>query len=1049
MSFSKARLRIACILTFSVIPALGISKNNRIKTHAVSKHQFVCGTSPQRDLNAVARGLYHEQLNFKRPGRDRLLAVAGESRIEADIGDVAVIEDDGTLITATNPFDLDGKSFSFEPAGANSYRVSSTSTGFNASGGTRIPLSDDDSRPISLEFSFTFYGASYTSVYVNSDGNLTFNTPDAESTDRDLARFAYGPPRISAFFNDLDPSTGSISFRRDSDGIVFIWENVPQFDTNNANSFSMKLFTNGIIEFVYGPRVDGIEAITGITPGSNQAAIAPVNFSSDLPTGALSGAIVEVFSSESIISETLLAKKFYQGHPDDFDHLIIFLDFDFNLGDAYAYEINIKNEISGIGLGRGDNTSFFGSSGRLRSLVMMGSLTGPQRYPNDPNQVYLGTNSTLGILGQESGHRWLAFTRFRDGEINSRTILGRDAAHWSFFFDSDGSVMEGNDIQDRGAEMGNTRFVTVRGTDTLSRLDQYAIGLVGQEDVPNMFVVENVTGTTRQPGSAPQIGVTFGGTRKEVTIDSIITANGAREPSVLQSPKVFRQAFILLTKRGQQPAPDQIAKVQNIRNAWVKFFNEQSGERGWIVTDLQRGPGTTPASIYLPYFQGDAKRFTGLALANWGSTPADVLFTAFDNGGNQTTTPGSIINPRMVTIGPGKQVAMLAEQVLGLSFSDPRNGWIQAQSTSSQVTGFFLDGDSDQNLLDGAVAGNQTYTELYFTRAQLGSGIFLGNTYKNLIDVVNPNATSATLEFRLTDSTGAVQAMVPRTLAPRGRIAEDLSTLFPGIAQPRTTGYVKLTSNVGVIGYQSIDGGVTVFALPAQPPSTATKLYSAQFASGGAGDIRFFTDLNFINTSAQPRTIQLQLIGNNGTPVTPLVSRQLAPGAQIRTRGESIFDLPDPALATVLTEGSLVVTADGPGVIGDVTFGDPLNERFVASLPLDGTPASNLVLSQVAQGSGGGPKPYFTGVALFNPNDNDVMVTLDVFSEGGVKTGTVTFPLARGNRTSRTLPQFIPAISEQLRGYIRITVTGGSVIAFELFGDQALEFLAAVPPQPI
>src|SRR4029453_14802906 len=270
------------------------------------------------------------------------------------------------------------------------------------------------------------------------------------------------------------------------------------------------------------------------------------------------------------------------------------------------------------------------------------------------------------------------------------------------------------------------------------------------------------------------------------------------------------------------------------------------------------------------------------------------------NGGNQTTTPGSIINPRMVTIGPGEQVAMLAEQLLGLSFGDPRNGWIQAQSSSSQVTGFFLDGDSDQNLLDGAVAGNQTYTELYFTRAQLGSGIFLGNTYKNLIDVINPNSTSATLEFRLTDSNGTVQAMASRTLAPRGRIAEDLSALFPGIAQPRMTGYVKLTSNVGVVGYQSIDGGVTVFALPAQPPSIATKLYSAQFASGGTGGIRFFTDLNFINTSAQPRTIQLQLIGNTGAPVTPVVSRQLAPGAQIRTRGESIFDLADASMASVL-----------------------------------------------------------------------------------------------------------------------------------------------------
>ena len=48
-----------------------------------------------------------------------------------------------------------------------------------------------------------------------------------------------------------------------------------------------------------------------------------------------------------------------------------------------------------------------------------------------------------------------------------------------------------------------------------------------------------------------------------------------------------------------------------------------------------------------------------------------------------------------------------------------------------------------------------------------------------------------------------------------------------------------------------------------------------------------------------------------------------------------------------------------------------------------------------------------------------------------------------------TLPQLVPAISSQVRGYIRLTVTGGSIVTFELFGDQGLEFLAAVPPQPI
>jgi hypothetical protein len=136
-------------------------------------------------------------------------------------------------------------------------------------------------------------------------------------------------------------------------------------------------------------------------------------------------------------------------------------------------------------------------------------------------------------------------------------------------------------------------------------------------------------------------------------------------------------------------------------------------------------------------------------------------------------------------------------------------------------------------------------------------------------------------------------------------------------------------------------------------------------------------------------------------------------------------------------------------VIGDVSFGDAVNERFVASLPLDGTPVSNLVFSQVAQGSAGGGKPYFTGIAMYNPGATDCTVTIDVYSEKGVKTGTASIPLARGNRISKTLPQLVPAISSQVRGYIRLTVTGGAIVTFELFGDQVLEFLAAVPPQPI
>ena len=69
------------------------------------------------------------------------------------------------------------------------------------------------------------------------------------------------------------------------------------------------------------------------------------------------------------------------------------------------------------------------------------------RVPDDPRQRFLGENNTLSLLGQECGHRWLAYLEFRDGATNSTEMLGRDESHWSFFFDSDASNMEGNDMR--------------------------------------------------------------------------------------------------------------------------------------------------------------------------------------------------------------------------------------------------------------------------------------------------------------------------------------------------------------------------------------------------------------------------------------------------------------------------------------------------------------------------------------------------------------------------------------------------------------------------
>src|SRR5436190_37099 len=80
--------------------------------------------------------------------------------------------------------------------------------------GDKISLGDDASVRIPLPFTFPYYSRRYTEAFLNSDGNVTFVSEDHASTDRNVARFLTGPPRVAPIFADLDPSKGAGVFRR-------------------------------------------------------------------------------------------------------------------------------------------------------------------------------------------------------------------------------------------------------------------------------------------------------------------------------------------------------------------------------------------------------------------------------------------------------------------------------------------------------------------------------------------------------------------------------------------------------------------------------------------------------------------------------------------------------------------------------------------------------------------------------------------------------------------------------------------------------------------
>jgi hypothetical protein len=540
-----------------------------------AKRDVVDGNPRGRLLDAL-------WLHQSRAGRIRRPEALTGGRDAVDVGEIAIVQDEGDLIEPPNQYDLRNLGLRYTRNGAGGYDVRRIDGTFRTSLGTRLTLTDDDSAQVNVSFGFSFYGRSQSTAFVNSDGNITFEEEDKASSDRNVSRLLTGPPRVALFFADLDPTTGSgrVFANAVSDQYTVTWCNVRGFDSTRTTTAQVTLLPDGSIEMKIGD-VTLTESIVGLSPGRT-GAFTTVNLSDTGPTNGGSGAVGERFADNLQLDTVEVARKFYQSHPDNYDQLVIWTDTTV-VDDAFAYETTVANEVRGIGLNLFDASRDFGSGGRLRSFTMMDWIG---KYPEDPLQTFLGENNTVSLMGQEVGHRWLAFLKFRNhtGE-RSEALLGRDQAHWSFFFDSDASVMEGNDIED----LGGGSFRTVAAVQRYSRLDQYAMGLIPDSQVPTFFYVDNPVNVTggRDASSAPRVGVTFNGTRRDVLIQDVIAILGPRSPTSAVSSKVHRQAFLLVVGQGRTADSGQIAKIDRIRRAWESFFFQATEGRMQAITSLR------------------------------------------------------------------------------------------------------------------------------------------------------------------------------------------------------------------------------------------------------------------------------------------------------------------------------------------------------------------------------------------------------------------------------------------------------------------------------
>ena len=572
--------------------------------------------------------------------RDR--AAAADQYAVADKGNIAILSDADGVIARPNSFDLQGKTIRFTRDGTG-YKYATAASTFDAGAASRGTLlenfGDDDSRSVDIGFAFAFYAQSYSGVYVNSDGNLTFGAADASSSDRSLGRITAGPPRIAALFADLDPTSALDGVRvlRESSRLAVTWSKVPVFGiAGQTLTFQVILYPDGSIDLSY-PTVTIADAIAAISPGKAGTATSLVSFVSN-PAGRYEGTIAERFGSTEELDILTAAQKFYLNHDDAYDYLVFYnvLDIPASAG-AVAYEVTVRNNRTGYGDILVDDGLVAGSKSRLQGIMNMGPLS---QYPGDPNAVVparsVSGDTPTTILGHESGHLFLAYASVIDEEDN-QPMLGRQLAHWAFTFNSEASLLEGNRIRDNGTNAGS-RFTTTATVQGYSPFDQYLMGFVPKESVSPVFYAFPATVTANRP---PQAGVSFNGTRNNVSVDDIVAVVGRRTPDYTVSQRHFRYAFVLVTPGGRDPSAGELAQIEAFRNSFEQTYPRYTSNNASADAGLRKAVhvSTFPAS-------GVAEGGRSTVTVELDAAPASPL-------GLTIETKGLVAAPGAVTVAAG------------------------------------------------------------------------------------------------------------------------------------------------------------------------------------------------------------------------------------------------------------------------------------------------------------------------------------------------------------------------------------------------------------
>lgn len=163
---------------------------------------------------------------------------------------------------------------------------------------------DDTAIEVPLPFTFNLCGDDYDTVWIGSNGFVTFGVPNTDFSES-VADLLAGPARIAVLWDDLDPSAGgSISADQVGADFVITWDGVPEYATANSNTFSLTLRPDNTFNMDY-PGFASLDHLVGRGRGnglSSDPGEVDLSAASEPITGAAGDAVYELFAGDADLS---------------------------------------------------------------------------------------------------------------------------------------------------------------------------------------------------------------------------------------------------------------------------------------------------------------------------------------------------------------------------------------------------------------------------------------------------------------------------------------------------------------------------------------------------------------------------------------------------------------------------------------------------------------------------------------------------------------------------------------------------------------------------